>query len=131
MRKRLLRLVLAVGVILALSIPAGAVELHQAHQNTDDCKTLGGFTELHFVNNKIRGENAVYLWLVFDGGTMAAGLPHESNGGTNHWTVNIGDFVLDNAFTTLEDDGGGQTPIESTGPGMLVLSDFKCKKAPA
>lgn len=116
MRKRLLRLVIAVGVILALSIPAGAADLNDAHRNTG-CEF--GIVTMHFVNNKTGGPVDGDLTIIFDNTTIVVS-PDKILKNVNHYFVDVkveasagfGAFVLEDASTALE--------------GMLVLSDFKC-----
>jgi hypothetical protein len=129
MKKRLVKLFIAVATIMALSIPAGAAELHDAHQGLD-CKG-NAIRTLHFVNNQTGGDDMVQLWIVFDDGTaINAGDPDRSNRGTNHWFVNVigdGHVELTNAYTTTQMGGTDPGPVDQVGPGKLVLSDGKCK----
>ena len=117
MRKRLLKLTIAVGLIMALSIPAGAASLHFAHVDTE-CEF--GIVTMHFVNNKTGGADPDTLTIIFNNTTVGPLAPDKVNRNVQHWFVDVkaeagdGAFILENASTNLD--------------GMLVLSDFECNK---
>ena len=125
MKRKFMTLAIAVGLVLALSVPVGAAELKDAHQGTV-CEGSEVLVQLHFVNNKIP-EGAAAGWLTVilnDGGTTIGPVEADRvNRRTQHWTVTVGGAdVLIDAFTTTTI--GGTVQLE----GMLVLSDFKCAK---
>ncbi|MFZ0013969.1 MAG: hypothetical protein WAL25_07620 [Acidimicrobiia bacterium] len=111
MRGRLAILTTAIGVAIALAIPAGAVELHAPHQNMtfDECE---GPVLLHFVNNQYT-ENYRGTITVDAGGAPIVQPADKWNRGTQHFNVTIGaDDTLITASTDLS--------------GKLVLSDYSC-----
>ena len=125
MKRRLSKLVLAVGVIMTLAIPVGAAELHGPHQGLD-CKG-STLSTLHFVNNQTGGLDGIYLWVETSGGTIGPLPPADSRSRNNHWRVTTatGDTLI-NAWTTVGNDGPSR-PLDADGPGKLVLSSGKCK----
>ena len=113
MKRRLIVLSLALGLSVALMVPAGAADLHEPHTNmTFDCD---GTVELHFVNNQTGGAAAANITVLVNGGstTISEG-PTKVLRNVQHYHVDI--------------DGGDTLVDASTGslPGMLVLSDWEC-----
>lgn len=130
MRKRLVTLATALGVIMALSIPVGAADLHDAHDGSYCTGAGDGILQLHFVNNKIPvGASAGWLTVILDGGATTIELQSiKVNRRTQQWTVPIGgNQVLTDAYTTTVEGGNRETQALA---GMLVLSDYVCKKSP-
>ena len=110
MRKRLLTVVTAVGLTLALSIPVGAADLHEPHQGTACAEGETG--TWHFVNNQTEGVVGV-LVVEFDTG-VSVFPPSKVNRSVLHFNV----------------VGEGNTLIDASTPGVpgkLVLSDFTCE----
>lgn len=122
MKRRLLTFGTALGLALALSIPAGAVDLMENQAGNISCD--GGFVTMHFVHNKIRGEyESGMIEIVFSNaaGTLTDTIMADSddfNRGTVHYRVNV-----DNGNFPILVDASDSIPV-----GMLVLSDAKCKK---
>ena len=120
MIKRLLTLSVALGLAMAMAMPAGAVDLMENQAGAISCED--GFEELHFVHNKIRGtaDDGVIVITFGDGDggmEVVEAVSTFSNRGTVHYTVSVDpDFeILLNASDDIR-------------IGMLVLSDAKCKK---
>lgn len=111
MKKRLSTLVLALGLAMALSIPAIAADLHGAHVGTE-CEN--GFASLHFVNNQTEGTTwAGTITVDFDSGPQVVQSADKINRNVQHfWVFSPEGTVLQGASTDL--------------PGMLVLSDYTC-----
>ena len=79
---------LALGLSVALMIPAGAADLHEPHTNmTFDCD---GTVELHFVNNQTGGAAAANITVLVNGGstTISEG-PTKVNQNVQHYHVDI------------------------------------------
>ena len=111
MKRRLIVLSLALGLSVALMIPAGAADLHEPHTNmTFDCD---GTVTLHFVNNQTEGAEAANITVLLNGGatTISEG-PTKVNQNVQHYHIDI---------------DGGDTLTDASTPlvGMLVLSDWK------
>ena len=126
MKRRLIGVLTAIAVAMALAIPVGAAELHEPHQGTT-CPDGEGLVELHFVNNQLdAGTAAGWIFVEFADGTTVSQLADRVNRRTQHWTITVGgESELVNAWTTVEEGGGeGGTQLI----GRLVLSDFDCKK---
>jgi hypothetical protein len=111
MKRRLIVLSLALGLSVALMIPAGAANLHEPHTNmTFDCD---GTVTLHFVNNQTEGAAAANINVVINGTTTLSTGPTTVLKNVQHYYFNIdGSDTLTDAYTSL--------------PGMLVLSDWEC-----
>ena len=131
MRSRLTKLAIAVGLIMSLSIPVGAAELHAAHQDTP-CNGTEVLRVLHFVNNQTGGQGDIHLWVSTNQGENLGPLhPDKSNRNVNHWWVTVSDDdlkgnLLVTAWTNVGEDE--LTSTTSTGDGKLVLSSYKCAK---
>jgi hypothetical protein len=110
MKRRLIVLSLALGLSVALMVPAGAADLHEPHTGmTFDCD---GTVTLHFVNNQTGGAAAGSITVWVDGTTIV-GAATKVNANNQHFHIVIdGDDTLVDAQTNL--------------PGMLVLSDWEC-----
>ena len=116
MRKLVFVLALAISLMAAMTVPVGAAELHDAHQNTikEKCKT-SEIMLWHFVNNKTGGASAGLLEVTFSDGSVVSGIsPDKVLRNVQHWFVR-GPAGLVTANTYLA--------------GMLVLSDNKCVAA--
>ena len=127
MKRRLLGVLTAIAVAMALAIPVGAAELHEPHQGTE-CEDGEGLVQLHFVNNQLAPNTAAgWIFVEFADGTTVSQLADKVNRRNQHWTITVGgESQLVNAWTTVEEDGGeGGTQLI----GRLVLSDFDCKKS--
>ena len=115
MKRRLIALSLALGLSVALMIPAGAADLHEPHTNmTFDCE---GTVDLHFVNNQTGGAAAANITVLVTAGgattTISEG-PTKVLQNVQHYHIDIdGGDTLTDASTSL--------------PGMLVLSDWDCE----
>jgi hypothetical protein len=122
--KRLSTALLAVGLMMALAIPATAADLHEPHEGTM-CEF--GFQQLHFVHNQHDGQGDINDTIdvtfsnadgdLFGPFTLPA---TKANRGTVHYTIQVDDSA--SFLTTLV------TASDSIGPGMLVLSDYKCRE---
>ena len=126
MKRRLLGVLTAIAVAMALAIPVGAAELHEPHQGTK-CPAGQGLAELHFVNNKLdAGTAAGWIFVQFADGTTISQLADRVNRKNQHWTITAdAESQLVSAYTTTGADMTGADLI-----GMLVLSDYDCKKVP-
>jgi hypothetical protein len=124
MKRRLLGVLTAIAVAMALAIPVGAAELHEPHQGTT-CPDGEGLVELHFVNNQLdAGTAAGWIFVEFADGTTVSQIADRVNRKNQHWTITAdGESELVSAETTTGAGGTGAQLI-----GMLVLSDFDCKK---
>ena len=115
MKRRLIALSLALGLSVALMIPAGAADLHEPHTNmTFDCE---GTVTLHFVNNQTEGAAAadITVWVTAGGATTTI------TDGPTKVKQNVQQYYI-----TI--DGGDTLTDASTSlPGMLVLSDWTCE----
>jgi hypothetical protein len=113
MKRRLIVLSLALGLSVALMIPAGAADLHEPHTNmTFDCD---GIVSLHFVNNQTGGAAAADITVMLNGGgTTISDGPTKVKQNVQHYDVDIA------GTDTLTDATTGALP------GMLVLSDWEC-----
>jgi len=123
--KRLSTALVAVGLMMAMAIPASAAELHEPHQGTT-CEF--GFKQLHFVHNQHDGEGSlastIDVTFSLDGGPPITvfDLPAtKANGGTVHFTIDIPELGVETTLVTAVDD---------IVPGMLVLSDYECYDDP-
>ena len=113
MKRRLIVLSLALGLSVALMIPAGAADLHEPHTNmTFDCD---GIVTLHFVNNQTDGAAAADITVMLNGGgTTISDGPTKVLKNVQHYDIDIA------GSDTLTDATTGALP------GMLVLSDWEC-----
>lgn len=112
MKKRYGIVAVVIGLAMALSIPAGAADLHEPHTNMSfDCD---GTVALHFVNNQTDGAAAGTIWVnLNNGGSTIVQGADKVLSKVQHFNVDIdGDDVLTDAYTNL--------------PGKLVLSDYEC-----
>jgi hypothetical protein len=113
MKRRLIVLSLALGLSVALMIPAGAADLHEPHTNlTFDCE---GTVILHFVNNQTGGAAAANITVWLNGGaTTIVDGPTKVLQNVQHYYIPI---------------DGGDTLTDASTPlaGMLVLSDWDCE----
>jgi hypothetical protein len=112
MKRRLIVLLLALGLSVALMIPAGAADLHEPHTDmTFDCD---GIVTLHFVNNQTGGAASADIEVLLNGTTTVTDGPTKVLQNVQHYFINV--------------DGGDTLTDASTGslPGMLVLSDWEC-----
>ena len=112
MRKsRIGALVSALALMMAMTIPAGAADLHTPHVGSS-CGA-GEVGVWHFVNNQTGGAAAGVITASFDGGAVLAVQGADKvNQNNQHFTI-TGGTTLDGASTNL--------------PGRLVLSDFTCE----
>jgi len=126
MKRRLLGVLTAIATVMALSIPVGAAELHEPHQGTE-CPDGEGLVELHFVNNQLdAGTAAGWIFVEFEDGTTVSQLADRVNRKNQHWTITAdAESKLVSAYTTT---GANMTGADLI--GMLVLSDYDCKKTP-
>ena len=126
MKRRLLGVLTAIAVAMALAIPVGAAELHDPHQGTT-CPDGEGLVELHFVNNQLAaGTAAGWIFVEFADGTTVSQIADRVNRKNQHWTITAdAESQLVNAWTWTGADESGTELI-----GRLVLSDYDCKKTP-
>ena len=111
MRKRHVVSAIAFALAMALSIPAGAADLHEAHVGTACPEGQTG--TWHFVNVQTDGAAAGTLEYSLDGGAVAGSVgAYKVNPNMQHFLV-VGGNTLDSASTNL--------------PGKLVLSDYTCE----
>jgi hypothetical protein len=99
----------------ALAIPAAAIaaDLHDPHTGGAFSCPAGDIGTYHFVNNKTGGAAAGTLDAQFSTGDVSDVAPYMVLQNVQHFSVTHTGALLD-AQTTL--------------PGMLVLSDFSCRK---
>ena len=122
--KRLSTALVAVGLMMAMAIPASAAELHEPHQGTT-CEF--GFKQLHFVHNQHDGEGSLAstIDVTFSLGGVeftAFDLPAtKANSGTVHFTIDLENLGVETTLVNAVDD---------IAPGMLVLSDYECYDDP-
>lgn len=120
MKRRLSTALLAIGLMTALAVPAGAAELHEPHQGTT-CEF--GFKQLHFVHNQHDGEGSLAstIDVTFSLGGVeitSFDLPAtKANRGTVHFTIDVPNLGVETTLVTAVDD---------IAPGRLVLSDYEC-----
>ena len=124
MKRRLLGVLTAIAVAMALAIPVGAAELHEPHQGTE-CEEGEGLVQLHFVNNQLDvGTAPGWIFVEFADGTTVSQIADRVNRKVQHWTITAsGQAAIVSAETTT---GAGNTGAQLI--GMLVLSDYDCKK---
>ncbi len=120
MKRRLIALTAAVGMLMALAaVPVSAVPLEAKHL---DVACSGGFLELHFVHNQLRGTSTegAAITITFAnaaGDTDTITYPRTHwNGGTVHYTISV-----DPSYTSLVSVG------DNIDVGKMVISDAHCK----
>jgi hypothetical protein len=111
MRKQLAILTTALGVAIALAIPAGAADLQNSLGDFSECESA---IDLHFVNPQTGGEQTpgtIQVW--YSGGGPIVDTATKVNNKMQHFEVTIPEgTTLVNASTNLD--------------GKLVLSDYSC-----
>lgn len=114
-RSRIGALVSALALMMAMTIPAGAADLHEPHKGSS-CGP-GEIGVWHFVNNQTGGAPQGTITAIFDGNVVVMKSADKVNKNNQHFTITGAEgspyTSLVNASTNL--------------PGKLVLSDFTCE----